>query len=762
MISTRAPSSGPRGFFWQGLFILLPVGLLAVVGFYSLRQDRLLAETEARQTAQRHAELIARQVWDHLLSPKGKTERVRSFQFDSEGRLRSPLPLPPIPDPQPFDHGALTAEQFTDWRTAFAIEPTGVGRGFALEATARLLEAQIPEKLAALVRFRQGVLLAEAGRFTEAISALTGLELSQTEAVTASGLPVKLLAQARLLEIQSRSILLDTPPQLREVLRPYLDDRVSAWVTSPTFLTPFLLERALALARNGEETNRVRFWLQRWETDNECRALAERVLPFRAGNERPMTRPTEHSGREATLGIPTLFWLGSQARPGGTTLGGGSSVAVSDEDWIVSAVSTLDSGGPSVLVTCQRVGTAGKDDPIDATGNPERWGWEPEGPGLPRWYGVSLEVAGRPVIFDRRLLPLAPRGEMQTTPSSMGASSRGREPAPLAVASPPGMESLLRVKVHLVDAPGLFARQQARTRLFGLLIGASAVAAIIGFLSARNAFYRQQRLAEMKSNFVSSVSHELRAPIASVRLMAESLERGTVTDPARRQEYFRFIVQECRRLGTLIENVLDFARIEQGRKRYETEPSDVRGLIQATVKLMEPAAASRQVTLVAELPETAAAFDSAAKMDPQAMQQALINLIDNALKHSPAGSQVKVGFDSGPDHGRSRPCTGARGSQPTAEAREPNGASTAWPAPAELCLYVEDKGPGIPREEHERIFERFYRRGSELRRDTQGVGIGLSIVKHIVEAHGGHVRVESEPGHGSRFTIVLPLEGTKS
>src|SRR5207248_4987095 len=106
------------------------------------------------------------------------------------------------------------------------------------------------------------------------------------------------------------------------------------------------------------------------------------------------------------------------------------------------------------------------------------------------------------------------------------------------------------------------------------------------------------RLAEMKSNFVSSVSHELRAPIASIRLMAEGLERGKISEPAKQHEYFRFMVQECRRLSSMIQNVLDFARIEQGRKQYEFEPVDVAALVEQTVKLMEPYAAERGVRLV--------------------------------------------------------------------------------------------------------------------------------------------------------------------
>jgi two-component system phosphate regulon sensor histidine kinase PhoR len=249
----------------------------------------------------------------------------------------------------------------------------------------------------------------------------------------------------------------------------------------------------------------------------------------------------------------------------------------------------------------------------------------------------------------------------------------------------------------------------------------------IGLVSAWRAFQRQQRLAEMTSNFVSSVSHELRAPLASVRLMAESLVQGRVSDDEKRKDYFRLILQESCRLSTLVENVLDFSHIRQGRKTYEFEPVDLPALIRLTVKLMEPNAGECNVGI--SLEENATGSEEIAPCwDGYAVQQALMNLIDNAIKHSPAGAVVKVAWDT---------TDGAAGST--------------------IRLMVEDQGPGIPKEEQENIFEPFYRRGQELHRETRGVGIGLSLVKHIAEAHGGRVLVESSLGHGSRFTLELPM-----
>lgn len=296
----------------------------------------------------------------------------------------------------------------------------------------------------------------------------------------------------------------------------------------------------------------------------------------------------------------------------------------------------------------------------------------------------------------------------------------GNEPSPSPFAS--ATVGNASAYYFLTDPGKLYAQHERQVRWFIGVIAAAAITALIGLWVARRAFLKQQAVNRMKSNFVSSVSHELRAPIASIRLMAERLRAGKVEEKEKRNEYFGFIEQESRRLATLVENVLDFSRIEDGRKVYNFKKTDIEQLAVETVQLMEPHAAEKKVTLETEFRPPLLA----PSIDPMEVQQALINLIDNAIKYSPEDKTITVGLANG--------------------------------NPGKFKLWVQDHGPGIPREEQQKIFQRFYRVGSELERETQGVGIGLAIVRHTAEAHGGSVTLDSSPQTGSRFTIELPIQ----
>lgn len=297
---------------------------------------------------------------------------------------------------------------------------------------------------------------------------------------------------------------------------------------------------------------------------------------------------------------------------------------------------------------------------------------------------------------------------------------KGGEGELLAAASDAGLPGLT-AHAYLADRGALFERQRQRAILLGGLIGLSTLAAAAGLFSGIRAEIQQRHLDEMKTNFVSSVSHELRAPLASMRLLSEGLESGRVAAGPKQREYFGFLVQECRRLSLLVENVLNFTRIEQNRRVFEFEEADLAKVAASAMRTMEPAAARERVRLELTPDSGSAAF--IVRGDALALQQAVINLLDNAIKHSPPGETVRVTLSQ---HD-------------------------------EVCeVVVADGGAGIPVAEQRRIFDRFYRLGSELRRETAGVGIGLSIVKHTVEAHGGGVTIESGSDGGSTFRMRLP------
>jgi len=340
---------------------------------------------------------------------------------------------------------------------------------------------------------------------------------------------------------------------------------------------------------------------------------------------------------------------------------------------------------------------------------------------LPNWAGVSILLHGQRLNFNADGVDLA-TAESSFSPPLYNPNRPPLKSAPLSAT------------ITLADPSALLVQVHRRQLIYGLLILGVVAAAALGLFHAKRSFSKQLQLAEMKSGFVSSVSHELRTPIASIRLLAEGLEQGVTSHPQQQKEFLRLIVQECRRLSGLIENVLDYARIEQSRKEYEFEPLDPIRLVSDTVRIMTPCADLAQVRLESILPPSQESTPQPS-WDGSAIQQLLINLIDNAIKHSPPQSIVRVSLVfpdiTHPDH------------PPTSNAH------------IQLC--VQDQGAGIPITEQARIFDQFYRRGSELRRETRGIGIGLTLARHTAEAHGGSITVQSAPGKGSTFVVSLPI-----
>ena len=285
-------------------------------------------------------------------------------------------------------------------------------------------------------------------------------------------------------------------------------------------------------------------------------------------------------------------------------------------------------------------------------------------------------------------------------------------------------EALPDWRVAVYAPPGTAPRDVVRRQVM-MFTGAFAVllaVIVAGIVLAWRLLRRESEMARLKSDFVANVSHDLKTPLSVIRMFGETLELGRVPDEERRREYYRVITRESERLSRLIDNVLDFSRIEGGRRRYERVPTAVEPLVRDTLEAfaypLEQQGFKVEVTVAPDLPEV--------PMDADAIGQALANLVDNAIKY--AGEERVITLDARREGDR-------------------------------LALSVSDRGIGIPPAEQARIFEKFYRVGRSETQGRRGSGVGLALVRHIVEAHGGTVTVQSTPGQGSRFTVWLPLAG---
>lgn len=254
--------------------------------------------------------------------------------------------------------------------------------------------------------------------------------------------------------------------------------------------------------------------------------------------------------------------------------------------------------------------------------------------------------------------------------------------------------------------------------VFALLL-AIAFTLLAGYLLWRD-IQRDLRLAEMRSQFVSSVTHELKTPLTAIRMFADTLRLDEEVDRQTRFEYLDTILHESQRLSRLVDNVLDFGKIERGKKTYRFQPVRLEEVVEEAARAaqypLEQAGFALEVVTEPDLPRVAA--------DSDALQQAILNLLTNALKYSGNSRRIGLRLDRKDGHAR---------------------------------IHVVDQGVGIAPEEQERIFERFYRAPTAENEHIPGTGLGLTIVAHIAKAHGGGVEVASRPGSGSSFTIRLPL-----
>lgn len=279
-------------------------------------------------------------------------------------------------------------------------------------------------------------------------------------------------------------------------------------------------------------------------------------------------------------------------------------------------------------------------------------------------------------------------------------------------------ELTLAIKLH---GTTLAAIEQHFMRMSFLTLGIISLLLAGGLVLTHRNVSKEMALARLKSDFVSNVSHELRTPLALIRLYAETLEMGRLTSPEKYQEYYRIIRKESERLSSLINNILDFSRIEAGRKEYDFRETDIRELVCTTLDSYRYQIEQNGFVLEEKIEEDVPSM----RVDREAIARSLVNLINNALKYSQNQKYIRV---------------------------------SVFRQNGSVKLQVKDRGIGISQSDQQKIFEKFYRAGDPLVHNTKGSGLGLSLVQHIVRAHGGDVGVESVPGQGSTFTIELPVQ----
>jgi signal transduction histidine kinase len=277
------------------------------------------------------------------------------------------------------------------------------------------------------------------------------------------------------------------------------------------------------------------------------------------------------------------------------------------------------------------------------------------------------------------------------------------------------------LRVVSADPLGDFAQLGERRRLMLLGLAVLALFVVVGLYAVMRGVSRELEVARLQSDFVAAVSHEFRTPLTSLKQLAELLSSGRVSSEERRARYYHVMERESGRLHRLVEGLLDFGRMEAGALEFNWErvtPSDLVQSVVAEFKA-ERGDSGDQVEIAA------GTATPVIRADSEALGRAVWNLLDNAVKYSADRKTVRVNVSQ--DQGR-------------------------------VGIAVRDEGVGIAVEEHEAIFKKFIRGTSSDGRGTKGTGIGLAMVKHIVEAHGGEVRVDSEVGQGSTFTILLPVE----
>jgi two-component system phosphate regulon sensor histidine kinase PhoR len=280
----------------------------------------------------------------------------------------------------------------------------------------------------------------------------------------------------------------------------------------------------------------------------------------------------------------------------------------------------------------------------------------------------------------------------------------------------PQLDLLIKLKGTTLEK---VSKSRAQTNLILLVL--INLVLVLGIVYVLRNLVKEMKLVKMKTDFVANVSHELRTPLALIRMYSETLEMNRVRDKNKRQKYYKIIMNESSRLTQLINNILDFSKIESKRKEYHFIPANISKIVDVTLEMYSYQFEQKKVELEKNIEDNLPEI----KMDRESVTQAIVNLLDNAIKFSKEKNKIKISLYKNKNS---------------------------------IVFSIEDNGIGIPDREQKKIFEKFYRVENELSHSTKGSGLGLSLVKNIMDMHKGKITVSSKLTKGSKFSLIFPID----
>jgi signal transduction histidine kinase/tetratricopeptide (TPR) repeat protein len=694
-----------------GAGIVLPSLLLGYLAFRGIRNDRALVEKERLEETRRAADRILEAVDEKLTTLEAALSKTlegysgatapgripsleklaagnplveQFFSLKGSKEIRFPIArLLYVPDarrdirPASLDGPDLSAE----FRNAESLEFRDKNYQRALAAYRKILGNTRNTRTTVVVLNAVARVQKKSGLLKDALSTYEVLVHDHGEELIPGGLPLGPSASLEICAISRE--LEDYPKSLRSSLDLYRSLIRPEWILEQSEFELFvqrsrsLIEEILSVPRPGVDSSRARKEFQDLGAEETVlRKATERMALF-ARDAAPILQAkldvtdsaADHDRKFARLAldIRSLPYLVSIERPGART--GGSK----DEAWgvIIDAERLRE----NVLLPALRDRFPSGDVPWSVRGR----------------NGEILLSSGNP-----------PPG-----PAVLSAKFAANFP-------------YWTLEFHQPPAPSIRTFLFSRHGLYSFVFLLIAGILLFGLILTVRSVSHELELARMKSDFVSTVSHEFKSPLTSIRQISEMLQAGRVPSEARRQTYYDVLLEQSERLSLLTDNILGLAKIEEGRAEFKFEPTDIAVLLTDVVSSFRERVRHEGFEIGLKIQDSLPLLTA----DRTALSQAVANLIDNAVKYSGDSRKVAVG------------------------------ASLDETA---VAVSVRDFGIGIKKEDRDQVFDRFFRGGDELTRAVKGSGLGLTLVRKIVEAHGGSVRLESEPGKGSVFTIRLPI-----